>query len=901
MTREGKGASEWLDLANLRYKKARWTLKRPAPEDKKPAAAAKKKRAKKAASAVAVAPPPASPESLKGGPKQLPAFAPKTPELKLWAPAPQAGAAAMAPGKSESEEALACQRRLDFERMLLPQATSPSSPSPSESSEGSLASDRWRAVFRGCSGPEGDLTARSVLSAMLKDREWTSGIAYLRTSESRQVGAEHCERLPHIMYRKTGESLPVESPVKRRTKNCLKNASLFPAVACTMALQCEMKMRNYLLEPSGRRKVMAALMKERQQGGKACDLFECKSVHQLGKHMSENTCVILHYKYNSVSLLKACASEEEIGRSDVQIVVHVKRCLAMVSKEISRVAACLPGKDLRAPTSFGLRLDLFISPHLLATLSQEELASLLVVIRGFEGKIEGALKTWNVGLVVDHLHHLEKIVGTELQGAAPLAGGQEGAHHAGHGGAENECEGAGPSLGNAQSVALKALVQRVDSVARKVDGAMGIQIILSRIIDDDTLLKYINTKRDYFPKSALYMFSALLLLMHLVDRLSSLGAKGCKSIEPLHFIFRSNSRDAFTYELVEERTKCRKQGGGGEFVKTEFFFPPDQIPENYRQVVPTALYSDELKRYPAGLTTYTDLIGGEDLDTIESRVVELEQKIGDCLLPKACFHDSVKRTKTFFGARYLWTRQQLSVAESDRAEGIRVDVPPVPKWVGGLVEQPMVEAEVLPRDFVNSAAVNIYHDGSEGIQSHYDDASRFAQPIVSLRIFSDSRLSFGTRYFGYVNGSFFVPMPRGCVTVMEENGYGANGIKHSVRPTDMTHKSAAIILRHVHDKSMATGREILLQECQLWLDNLSLRERQDEGRAPNECLYASAMASERKTRLECEEVVRSLLDSVQVTGHTLRHSSHPALPPCSLAAFCGRRYFTRGWPREWAK
>ena len=86
------------------------------------------------------------------------------------------------------------------------------------------------------------------------------------------------------------------------------------------------------------------------------------------------------------------------------------------------------------------------------------------------------------------------------------------------------------------------------------------------------------------------------------------------------------------------------------------------------------------------------------------------------------------------------------------------------------MEQPLVEAEVLPENFVNSAAINIYHDGSEGIQSHYDDASRFARPIVSLRIFSDSRLSFGTRYFGYVNGSFFVPMPRGCVTVMEEDG-----------------------------------------------------------------------------------------------------------------------------------
>ena len=38
--------------------------------------------------------------------------------------------------------------------------------------------------------------------------------------------------------------------------------------------------------------------------------------------------------------------------------------------------------------------------------------------------------------------------------------------------------------------------------------------------------------------------------------------------------------------------------------------------------------------------------------------------------------------------------------------------------------------------------------GSEGIQSHYDDAGRFDRPIYSLRLFSDSRLSFGTQLYG---------------------------------------------------------------------------------------------------------------------------------------------------------
>ena len=63
-------------------------------------------------------------------------------------------------------------------------------------------------------------------------------------------------------------------------------------------------------------------------------------------------------------------------------------------------------------------------------------------------------------------------------------------------------------------------------------------------------------------------------------------------------------------------------------------------------------------------------------------------------------------------------------------------------------EAPLVAAGVMPQGFADSWAVNVYHDGSEGIQSHYDDAGRFLRPITSLRLFSDCRLSFGTQLYG---------------------------------------------------------------------------------------------------------------------------------------------------------
>lgn len=110
----------------------------------------------------------------------------------------------------------------------------------------------------------------------------------------------------------------------------------------------------------------------------------------------------------------------------------------------------------------------------------------------------------------------------------------------------------------------------------------------------------------------------------------------------------------------------------------------------------------------------------------------------------------------------------------------------------------MIDENIIPREFINHVAMNIYHDGSEGLGQHFDDAVRFSQPIFTVRLFSDSRLSFGNQLYGYCNGAFTIPLPRGCIAVMEENSYAANGIKHCVKPSDMTGKSAAFILRQIH-------------------------------------------------------------------------------------------------------
>lgn len=173
----------------------------------------------------------------------------------------------------------------------------------------------------------------------------------------------------------------------------------------------------------------------------------------------------------------------------------------------------------------------------------------------------------------------------------------------------------------------------------------------------------------------------------------------------------------------------------------------------------------------------------------------------------------------------MWTRCQLAEPTSYVGAGVRRDVTPAPKWIKN-VEEPLVDHQILDKGFINSVAINVYHDGTEGLAQHFDDAVRFKQPIYTIRLVSDGRLSFGSQFYGFCNGAFIIPLPRGCICKMEENSYAANGVKHCVRPCDMSGKSAAVIMRQMHQQvvSQATKYDQLI-DFPAWLSSMSQDER----------------------------------------------------------------------------
>ena len=336
--------------------------------------------------------------------------------------------------------------------------------------------------------------------------------------------------------------------------------------------------------------------------------------------------------------------------------------------------------------------------------------------------------------------------------------------------------------------------------------------------------------------------------------------KTIMSKNPPNLYYLINTRDSFSYDLIVRETGIEKDGR--KFRKLEFFFQKDDLPATFKDWQQFA--EGDLVR--AGVTAYVDFFTEAELTALEDHCEETEEamKRGEFLEDTAQASygaaNSLKRTKFFFGSRYMWTACQLAERQSGIAAGVRTDVSPTPHWMTSGIVDPLVSAEVIEPGFINSIAMNIYHDGTEGLAQHFDDATRFHQPVYTVKLGSDSRLSFGSQFYGFCNGAFCCPCPRGAICIMEECSYAANRAKHCVRPCDLTGRSITMILRQIHPRIMSDAirfdEEIDLPS---WFSTLSIHpdavgykeQKRQEGKRNQ--LYS-------KTEREVRDLLDSLLD-----------------------------------------
>lgn len=189
-------------------------------------------------------------------------------------------------------------------------------------------------------------------------------------------------------------------------------------------------------------------------------------------------------------------------------------------------------------------------------------------------------------------------------------------------------------------------------------------------------------------------------------------------------LYTVDTRDCFSYDPIIKESKVTMRGR--EVTKKEYCFEMDQLPSNFDHFI------DKFPDGRIGVVTYENYFSHEELLELErlTHMTELEFFKG-AFLPHTgqvtLSGKKVKRTKFFFGSRYMWSAQQLCEPHAHVAGGIRTDVSPIPGWMIEKIEKPLVEDGIIPKDFINSLALNVYHDGEEGLGQHFDDAVRFRQ------------------------------------------------------------------------------------------------------------------------------------------------------------------------------
>lgn len=186
-----------------------------------------------------------------------------------------------------------------------------------------------------------------------------------------------------------------------------------------------------------------------------------------------------------------------------------------------------------------------------------------------------------------------------------------------------------------------------------------------------------------------------------------------------------NTRDCFAFDLIVRETKFTrlihpapskdtptKESSDSQqvepiqqinAVKKEFFFSPDNLPDNYSEFISPETQALIRKKpeearnpfnYPVGIVSYENFYTHEELLEIERQVETTERHCENrAFLPMTaqqtfsrCGPEGSKkgrlvRTKFFFGYRYIWTPEQLAEPMSFVAAGVRRDVSHPPLWI----------------------------------------------------------------------------------------------------------------------------------------------------------------------------------------------------------------------------
>lgn len=181
-------------------------------------------------------------------------------------------------------------------------------------------------------------------------------------------------------------------------------------------------------------------------------------------------------------------------------------------------------------------------------------------------------------------------------------------------------------------------------------------------------------------------------------------------------IYNVDTRDCFIYDPIIKISKFPKSQNNnypqicssddskneqseeesGLIQKNEFIFEEEKLPSNFQYF--KKLFPD----FRTGVVTYENVFSDSEIKELEDFASLTEhQYLQGQFLPltgqTTLKGNQIKRTKFFFGARYMWSAVQLSEPHSNIASGIRTDVTDIPDWIKNKLIDKLENCGVIPK------------------------------------------------------------------------------------------------------------------------------------------------------------------------------------------------------------
>ena len=197
----------------------------------------------------------------------------------------------------------------------------------------------------------------------------------------------------------------------------------------------------------------------------------------------------------------------------------------------------------------------------------------------------------------------------------------------------------------------------------------------------------------------------------------------------------------------------------------------------------TMVYIDNQKLFVVGLQLITKIWKLKEVQQIES----LGSKI-NCQTYKDDTKDVSKanRGKYMFGSGYKYIQKEKQNPKFKYTMGVTTNVAPIPNGVDKLILHRLEKYNIVLEYVFNSVGFTHYHNGSAGIESHFDDKTKYIifLPIVIVRLLSGIWTRFGCGHHSK-NPLFVIPFARGAVLKMQPWRAASDWIKHAIDIKDI--------------------------------------------------------------------------------------------------------------------